>query len=98
MVAVPDEAILEAMRLTARLGGVFGEPAGVTGVAGLQHALAKGIVKKEESALCVITGNGLKDIQTAAQAAGQAQDIDPVFAALEDKVKDLKLVEHHDAR
>ena len=28
MVAVPDDAILDAMRETARLGAVFGEPAG----------------------------------------------------------------------
>jgi len=33
MIAVADEEILEAMRFTARLGGVFGEPAGVAGVA-----------------------------------------------------------------
>ena len=33
MIAVSDDEILDAMRFTARLGGVFGEPAGVAGVA-----------------------------------------------------------------
>ncbi len=83
MIAVSDEEILEAMRLTARLGGVFGEPAGVTGVAGLKKAIASGIVKPNESAVAVITGNGLKDIHSAKQASGQAIDVEPELAALE---------------
>ena|SRR2546427_8051927 len=52
MIAVSDDEILEAMRTTARIGAVFGEPAGVTGVAGLKKAIQKGIVKKSESVLC----------------------------------------------
>ncbi len=82
MIAVTDDEILEAMRLTARLGGVFGEPAGVAGVAGLRRAVTEGIVKKEESALVVITGNGLKDIQSARRAAGSELEIDPSVDAL----------------
>jgi threonine synthase len=82
MIAVQDDAILEAMRLTARLGGVFGEPAGVAGVAGLRKAVAEGIVKKGDSALVVITGNGLKDIQSARQAAGQELEIEPSLDAV----------------
>jgi threonine synthase len=96
MVAVPDDAILDAMRLTARLAGVFGEPAGVAGVAGLQRALAGGIVKAGESALCVITGNGLKDIQSAVKAVGRAVDIEPAFDALRRTLIQLKLVESGD--
>ena len=83
MIAVSDEEILEAMRLTARLGAVFGEPAGITGVAGLKKAIAAGIVKANESAVAVITGNGLKDIQSAKQAAGKAIDVEPELQALE---------------
>ena len=82
MIAVSDDEILEAMRVTARLGAVFGEPAGVAGFAGLKQAIEKGIVKKNESALCVITGNGLKDIQSARQAAGNAIEVKPSLADL----------------
>lgn len=83
MIAVSDEEILEAMRLTARLGAVFGEPAGITGVAGLKKAIATGIVTPSESAVAVITGNGLKDIHSAKQAAGQAIDVEPDLVTLE---------------
>ncbi len=87
MITVSDEEILEAMRLTARLGGVFGEPAGVTGAAGLQNAIQKGIVKQNESALVVITGNGLKDIQSAKKATGEVFDVEPSLIDLEKKLK-----------
>ncbi len=82
MIAVCDEEILEAMRTTACKGAVFGEPAGVAGVAGLKKAIEKGIVKKNESVLCMITGNGLKDIQSAKQAVGRALDVKPTLAGL----------------
>jgi threonine synthase len=84
MLAVPDDEILEAMRTTARMAAVFGEPAGVTGVAGLKKAVAMGIVRRDESALVVITGNGLKDIKSAQHAAGQASRIPPAIEAVEE--------------
>ncbi len=70
LLSVPDADILDAMRATPRLGGVFGEPAGVAGVAGLRAAVARGIVAENESALVVVTGNGLKDVATARTAVG----------------------------
>jgi threonine synthase len=82
MVTVPDDEIIDAIRTTARLGGVFGEPAGVAGVAGLKKAVQLGVVRPGESALVVITGNGLKDIQSARQAVGQPLDIAPRLDAV----------------
>lgn len=82
MIAVSDDEILEAMRNTARLGAVFGEPAGVTGVAGLKKAVEKGIIRKNESALCIVTGNGLKDTHSAKQAVGKAIDVKPTLDGL----------------
>jgi threonine synthase len=92
MIAVTDDEILEAMRLTARLGGVFGEPAGVTGVAGLKKAIAGGIVRPDDSAVVVITGNGLKDIQSAKRTAGEALEIEPDFRVLEQHLSDRSLI------
>jgi threonine synthase len=83
MVAVPDGEILEAIRITARLGGVFGEPAGVAGVAGLRKAIRSGLIGNDESVLVVITGNGLKDIDSARRAAGEPISIAPEISALE---------------
>jgi threonine synthase len=81
-VAVPDEAILEAMRQAGRRAGVFGEPAGVAGLAGLRHAVREGIVDRRASALAVITGSGLKDVRTATRAAGAPVDLPPDDHAL----------------
>ena len=92
MIAVSDDEILEAMRLTARLGGVFGEPAGVAGVAGLKKAIAQEMVKSGESAVVVITGNGLKDVQSAKLAAGQALEVEPDFHVLERRLSELSII------
>lgn len=92
MIAVSDQQILDAIRSTARLGGVFGEPAGVAGVAGLKKAIADGSIDRDSSAVVVITGNGLKDIQSAKQATGQPIDIEPDFGLLEKKLNEQKIV------
>jgi threonine synthase len=83
-VAVPDEAILEAMREAGRRAGIFGEPAGVAGLAGLRHAVRERIVGRTASALAVVTGSGLKDVRSAARAAGAPVDLPPDDAALAD--------------
>jgi threonine synthase len=82
MIAVSDEAILDAMRATARLGAVFAEPAGAASVAGLRAAVAAGMVPPDATALAVITGNGLKDIRAAMSAAGQPHDVRPDLDAI----------------
>jgi threonine synthase len=76
-VAVADEEILESITLMARKAGVFGEPAGVAGAAGVRRAVAEGIIGHSESVALVMTGNGLKDIQSAMRAAGNAIKIKP---------------------
>ena len=94
MITVSDEEILEAMRLTGRLGGVFGEPAGVAGVAGLKKAVAQKIVKSNETAVVVITGNGLKDIQSARQAVGKELSVDPHLDSLAAVLSSLSKTKH----
>ena len=49
--------------------GIFGEPAGIAGIAGIKRAREAGYVRPEETVLHVVTGNGLKDIQSATKAA-----------------------------
>jgi threonine synthase len=71
LVAVADEAILDAMREAGRLAGVFGEPAGVAGLAGLRKAVEKGVVSRRDTAVAVVTGSGLKDVKSAIRAAGE---------------------------
>ena len=61
-VNVSDGEILAAMRLLGRTCGVFGEPAGVTGTAGVKKALELGLIDPASTVVSVVTGNGLKDV------------------------------------
>jgi len=92
MVNVEDAEILDAMRKTARLAAVFAEPAGATSVAGLAAAVRQGLVGKGETALCVVTGNGLKDIKSAIQATTPPIDLAPEMDALEAELKERRLI------
>jgi len=67
---VSDEEILAAMRLLGKSAGVFGEPAGVAGTAGLAKAAVRGLIPKDALVVSIITGNGLKDTASAQKAAG----------------------------
>lgn len=59
--AVSDDQILEAYHRIAELEGIFCEPASAAGVAALRAAVADGSVSRSVRAVCVLTGNGLKD-------------------------------------
>ncbi|NMV82112.1 MAG: threonine synthase, partial [Erysipelotrichia bacterium] len=67
-ISVSDKYILESMALLGRLEGIFGEPAGVTALAGVQEALNIGLIKPDESVTFIVTGNGLKDPTNAQKA------------------------------
>ncbi|ODA41213.1 threonine synthase [Desulfosporosinus sp. BG] len=82
MVAVPDEAILEAMRQLGRTSGIFGEPAGVTGMAGLKLMVEKGLIGADEKVVAIVTGNGLKDVKNAITAAGEPIKVAPSLEEL----------------
>lgn len=86
MIDVSDDEILSAMRLLGRTTGVFGEPAGVAGLAGLVRAVREGVVDLSASACVIVTGNGLKDIQTGIRAAGEPITIPPDIALLEQEL------------
>ena len=92
MINVSDDEILDAMRYTGRLSGIFAEPAAATAVAGLRRALADGCVGRRASAVALITGSGLKDVQSARAAAGQPYDIAPDGAALEEILRKRELI------
>jgi threonine synthase len=69
-VNVSDDEILAAMRLLGKEAGVFGEPAGVAGTAGLVKAAALKLIPPDATVVSLITGNGLKDVASARKAAG----------------------------
>jgi threonine synthase len=83
--AVSDEEILSAYRLLASGEGVFCEPASAASVAGLlRHGLP--VVDggpAPESVVCVLTGHGLKDPDTALGKAPSVVGCEPELAAVE---------------
>jgi len=84
MINVQDEEILEAMRSTGRLTGIFAEPAAATAVAGVRRAVEDGVIGHKQSVLAVVTGNGLKDIRSAQSAVTRPFDITPDGTGLEE--------------
>ena len=81
-IAVPDDAILDAMRLLGRTEGVFGEPAGVTATAGAKLAVERGIIRSDETVTVICTGSGLKDVANAMLAAGEPFSCPPDIEVL----------------
>jgi threonine synthase len=77
--AVSDEQILDAYRLLAAREGVFCEPASAASVAGL---LAHG-AGDAQRVVCVLTGHGLKDPQTALEQAGSVVPSEATIDAVE---------------
>src|SRR5918992_5212729 len=75
--AVSDEQILAAYALLGQREGVFCEPASAASVAGLLEYGAEGRV------VCVLTGHGLKDPQTAMNRAAPVVPCEPDLRAVE---------------
>lgn len=82
MIAVRDEEILEALRELGKTSGIFGEPAGVTGIAGLKRMVAQGTIGRDETVVAIVTGNGLKDVKNAIAAAGEPICVEPSLPLL----------------
>jgi threonine synthase len=94
MLDVSDEEILEAIRFLASNTGIFGEPAGVTGFAGIRKLRKLGLINKEDLIVTVVTGSGLKDLKAAQMAAPKAhkvsadiRDLVELFKKFENKVE-----------
>jgi threonine synthase len=84
ILAVRDEEILDAYELVAR-EGLFAEPASAASVAGLVLLHRTGRLERGRVAVCVLTGHGLKDPDTAMSRASQVTPVeaDPGAVAAE---------------
>ena len=89
VVNVSDQESMAAPQLLGRTCGVFGEPAGVTGAAGVKKLCEQGVIGKDDTVVSVVTGNGLKDVANAIKAAGEPisipSDMDRLLAAFAEK-------------
>jgi threonine synthase len=81
--SVTDAEIAAAYRLIAK-EGLFAEPASAASVAGLLQRHQNGQIERDETIVCVLTGNGLKDPDSAISLAGDVTEVvDCNFQAVE---------------
>ena len=81
--AVTDEEILAAYRALAQVEGIFCEPASAASVAGVIKAAAAGELDPSATVVCVLTGHGLKDPDTAIARSPDVVRAPATFEALE---------------
>ena len=72
---VTDDEIVAAYRELATRQGVFCEPASAASLAGVLKLAAAGRLDHDATIVCVLTGHGLKDPETAERTAGGASAI-----------------------
>jgi threonine synthase len=87
---VSDEQILDAYKLVAQSEGIFCEPSSAASLAGLIKNIKAGKVKADSdiTVVCVLTGNGLKDPDTAIKVcAAELKPIPPTLVSLREAMK-----------
>ncbi len=67
--SVTDAEILSAYKLVAATEGVFCEPGSAASLAGVIKSVENGSIEKGSTVVTVLTGNGLKDPDTAMEVA-----------------------------
>ncbi|MFQ5925012.1 MAG: threonine synthase [Dehalococcoidia bacterium] len=81
--SVSDEEILSAYSLFAREEGIFGEPASAASLAGLIKVAQQGTDLRAKKVVCIITGAGLKDPDTALKGAQPLAELPAEISAIE---------------
>lgn len=79
--SVTDEEILEAFKQLPKKEGIFAEPGSCASIAGVFQQVKAGAIAKDSKVVAVLTGNGLKDPQTAIEQIS----IDPVSLPNDEK-------------
>ncbi len=80
--SVTDEEILAAQMLLSSKGGIFAEPASCAPLAGLLKLKREGRLPDGITAVMILTGNGLKDPDTAMSQVGRPVEIGDSFDEL----------------
>ena len=80
---VSDKEILAAQSLMAAKTGVFGEPASAASLAGLLKLSREGLDLSKSRVVCIVTGTGLKDTETAVKSAEPFLELSADLVAVE---------------
>ncbi|MFA5983179.1 MAG: threonine synthase [Methylococcaceae bacterium] len=70
-----DEQILAAQKMLSQYEGIFCEPASATSLAGALHDLGSGKIAEGSTIVCTLTGNGLKDPDTAIKQCASSHPV-----------------------
>ncbi len=77
IIDVSDEEIIEAYKKIASSDGIFVEPASAASIAGLLKLVKSGDIQKGSLVVTILTGNGLKDPNTAVNTLPKTYTIKP---------------------
>jgi threonine synthase len=80
--SVTDEEILAMQRDLARKEGIGVEPASAASVAGVRKLVESGVIDRDETIVCVVTGHLLKDPETVIRQCEPPIEIDADAASL----------------
>ena len=69
--------------MLARIEGIFVEPASASSIAGLMKLVRNGVIDKDERVVCITTGHGLKDPDTAIKQSEKPVEVDAEISAIE---------------
>src|SRR5438093_1592142 len=83
---VTDEEILAAYGLLASRVGIFCEPASAASVAGVLKRAAEGALGDARRVVCVLTGSGPKDPDTAKRLSRPAERVPADLAAVRERI------------
>ena len=88
--AVPEEEVVDGMKLLAETEGIFTEAAGGVVVSGLKYLVKSGQIKRDELTVAYITGNGLKT-QEAVEDVVHPLPIIPTMSSFEQAMNSVNL-------
>jgi len=81
--SVSDAEILEGISLLARTEGIFAETAGGVTIASLRQLVRNGTIGRDERVVAMITGHGLKTVETLAGHVAPTTTIAPTLEAFD---------------
>ena len=87
---VSDQEIINAMKLLARTEGVFAETAGGVTLASTIKLIETGKIRRDESTVICITGNGLKTQEALQGHTASPHYIKPSLASFEEVMEKIK--------
>ncbi len=83
--AVPEDQVVEGIKLLAETEGIFTETAGGVVISGLAHLARTGVIKRDEVTVAYITGNGLKT-QEAVGDVVHPLTVEPTLKSFEEAI------------